>query len=223
MQVQTTRARNGSRSRADEILDAARELFFEKGYRGTTIQQIASRAGYSKRTVYLDYVSKDELFMTICAEGGEFLLQQLMEVPQDEFPVERSIEPIIDAYVGFSRDQAEYFRMIFNESTPGIIANCSKEIRARVADLERACLGVVVSWAKRAMREGLIARLDPWAVAGIVVGSATGIILLSMGGRQSVFTREKLESLVEMAVRTLSKGLRPSDALAEADPRGQEA
>jgi AcrR family transcriptional regulator len=217
VKTQTARRRNRERSRGEEILDAARELFFDKGYRGTTIQQIAFRAGYSKRTVYLDYVSKDEIFMTICVEGGELLLKKLMEIPQDQFSAERSIEQIIDAYVAFSRNQNEYFRMIFSESTPEIIANCSEELRGRVADLERACLGVIVGWAERSMREGLIPRHDPWEIAGIVVGSATGIILLSMGGRQSVFTKETLESLVNRSVRTLWKGLRTSDEPAGAD------
>ena len=223
MKALTTRGRNAGRSRPDEVLDAARGLFFEKGYRGTTIQQIASRAGYSKRTVYLDYVSKDELFVTICVEGAELLLEKLTEIPRDEFSVEDCIERIIDAYVAFSRNQSEYFHMIFSESTPEIIANCSEELRGRVADLERACLGVVVAWAERAMREGLIARLDPWAIAGILIGSATGIVLLTMGGRQTVFTRETLESLVHEAVQTLWKGLRVSDGFAGADLQRQEA
>jgi AcrR family transcriptional regulator len=223
MEAQTAARRTRQRSREDEILDAARGLFFKKGYRGTTIEQIASRAGYSKRTIYLDYASKDDLFITICVEGGELLLEKFAEIPQDEFSVQGCIEQIINAYVAFSRYQSEYFRMIFSESTPEIIANCSEELRVLVADLERACLGVVVAWAERAMREGLIARLDPWEVAGIVVGSATGIILLSMGGRQTVFTRETLESLVHEAVRTLWKGLRVSDEFAGADLQGQEA
>jgi AcrR family transcriptional regulator len=220
MKALTTRGGNAGRSRPDEVLDAARGLFFGKGYRGTTIQQIASGAGYSKRTVYLDYVNKDELFITICVEGGELLLEKLTEIPQDELPVEDCIEQIIDALVAFSRDHSEYFRMIFSEATPEMIANCSEELRGRVADLERACLGVVVAWAKRAMREGRIARVDPWAIAGILVGSATGIVLLSMGGLQTVFTRETLESLVDKAVKTLWKGLCVSDRFTGADLRG---
>ena len=223
MEAQTTRGLNGHRSRPDEVLDAARGLFFEKGYRGTTIQQIASGAGYSKRTVYLDYVNKDELFITICVEGGELLLEKLTEIPQDELPVEDCIERIIDAIVAFSRNHSEYFRMIFSEASPEIIANCSEELRGRVVDLERGCLGVLVAWAERAMREGLIARFDPWAIAGILVGSATGIVLLSMGGLQTVFTRETLESLVHKAVQTLWKGLRVSDGFAGADLQRQEA
>jgi len=218
----TVKTASRQKGRKEEILDAARGLFFEKGYRGTTIQQIASHAGYSKRTVYLDYPSKDDLFMTVCVEGGEHLLENFKEIPDGELSVEACIERIMNAYIAFSREQNAYFRMIFSESSPDIVANCSEELRARVACLERACLGVVVSWAERAMREGLITRIDPWEAAGILVGTATGIILLSLGGRQTVFSKETLESLVNKALWTLWKGLRVRDESAGEDPHSRE-
>jgi len=208
MQRLAATAANTKRNRHDEVLDAARSLFSQNSYRGTSIQQIAEQAGYSKRAVYLDYLNKDELFITLCAEGGELLLEKLKLIPYDTLPVETAIERFIKVYVDFSRNHREYFRMIFSEATPEIIANCSEELRLRVADLERACLNVLVEWAERAMREGIIPHLDPWEVAGIFVGTATGIILLSMGGSQTVFSKKTLESLVRKAIWTMWNGLR---------------
>ena len=71
---------------------------------------------------------------------------------------------------------------------------------------------------ERATREGSIARIDPWEAAGIVIGAATGIILLSMGGVQTVFSKEALESLVEKAVRILWDGLRVKERAAGTAP-----
>lgn len=198
--------RNG-RDRPNEVLDAARQLFFERGYRGTTIQQIAKRARYSKRTVYLDYQNKDELFMTVCAEGGELLLSQLRSVPADELDVGACLDRFLDVYVRFSQHQAEYFRLIFSEATPEVIGNCSEALRNRVAEIERDCLSVLVRWAERAVREGLIETVDPWETAGMLTGAATGIILLSMAGSQTVFSKETRESLVRKAVTTIWRGL----------------
>lgn len=96
--------------------------------------------------------------------------------------------------------------MIFSEATPEIIAHCTPGLRERVAELERACLDVLVSWADRAMQEGRIPRADPWDVAGILVGTATGIILLSTGGSQTVFSKKTREALVHRAVWTLWRG-----------------
>lgn len=195
------------RDRQAEVLDAARHLFFRNGYRGTTIQLIAEQARYSKRSVYLDYQNKDDLFITICGEGGQLLLDKLRAIPAAELSVEQCIDAFVDVYLGFSRDQAEYYRMIFSEATPAIIANCSEPVRARVADLERQCLGVIVEWTERAIREGRIEPVDPWETAGILVGAATGIVLLTMGGSQTVYSRERLESLVKSAIRTYWRGL----------------
>ncbi len=196
-------------NRREQVLEAARELFFANGYRGTTVEQIARRAGYSKRTVYLDYRNKDELFITVCAQGGELLFEHLKQIPQEEIPIETAISLITRAYISFFRDHSEYYRMIFSEATPEMIENCSEQLRARVASIEQACLGVVVAWTERAIREGVIPRwIDPWEAAGIFVGSATGIILLSMGGIQTVFSKEALESLVNKATWTLWMGLR---------------
>lgn len=172
------------------------------------MQQIAAEAGYSKRAVYLDYLNKDEVFISVCAEGLALLLEKLREVPWEGLPVETSIDRFLEVYIAFSHNHPQYFRMIFSEATPTIIANCSEQIRNRVAGLERACLGVVVGLIESAIRERFIQEIEPWEAAGIVVGTATGIILLSMGGSQTVFSRETLESLVTRAIRTLWRGLR---------------
>ena len=139
------------KNRPEEVLDAARELFFKQGYRGTSIIQIAQRAGYSKRTVYLDYQHKDELFMTVCEEGGRLLLEKLKSIPFDDLTIDEAVNRFMKVYIAFSRDHREYFRMIFSESSPEIIANCSDELRTKLGDLERACLNVLVAWGERAM------------------------------------------------------------------------
>ena len=190
------------------MLEAAKQLFFAQGYRGTTIEQIARKAGYSKRTVYLDYRNKDELFMSVCAEGGKLLLRNLEEVPATEPSIEECLDRYLDVYLRFSRDHRQYFRMFFGEATPSIIGNCSETVQDKIGALERACLLVIVRLAERAMGEGFIPDVDPWETAGIFVGTATGIILLSMGGSQTVFTQKGLESLVHKAIWTFWAGLR---------------
>jgi AcrR family transcriptional regulator len=198
--------RNRTRNRRHEILEAARDLFFQSGYHGTTVERIAGRAGYSKRTVYLDFANKDELFITLCVEGGELLFRKLSQSRQDGLPFEAGIERYLKTYIDFSREHSEYYRMIFSEATPEIIANCSEALRASLERVERACLGVLVEFAERAMREGLIREVDPWEVAAAFLGSATGIIQL-FRGIQVIFSREALESLARKTAWTLWRGL----------------
>lgn len=215
--------RKPSKERHEVVLDAAKQLFFAQGYRGTTIEQIAKRAGYSKRTVYLDYRNKDELFVSVCAEGGNLLLRSLEEVPATALAIEQCLDRYLQIYIQFSRNHRHYFRMFFGEATPSIINNCSEEVQERIAAMERACLMVIVRLAERAMREGLIPEVDPWETAGTFVGTATGIILLSMGGSQTVFTQKGLESLVNKAIWTFWAGLRSMTTGAESIDDGEES
>ena len=55
------------RSRA-AVLEAARALFMEQGYAGTTMDDIARRAGLTKRTLYNNYPDKEALFRLIVAD-----------------------------------------------------------------------------------------------------------------------------------------------------------
>src|SRR5512144_2427518 len=51
-----------------ELLDAALELFAEKGFAATRSEEIAARAGVSKGTLYLYYPSKEELLKAVIRE-----------------------------------------------------------------------------------------------------------------------------------------------------------
>ena len=50
------------------VVDAARTLFLQKGYAGTTMEEIAALAGLTKRTVYNNYADKNALFTQIVAD-----------------------------------------------------------------------------------------------------------------------------------------------------------
>jgi len=51
--------RRRAQARPDEVLDAALELFIEKGFAATRVEDIARRAGLSKGAVYLYFPSKE--------------------------------------------------------------------------------------------------------------------------------------------------------------------
>lgn len=52
-------------ARPQELLQAALELFVEKGYSAARSEEVASRAGVSKGTLYLYFPSKEELFKAV--------------------------------------------------------------------------------------------------------------------------------------------------------------
>ncbi|MDB4952294.1 MAG: TetR family transcriptional regulator [Gemmatimonadetes bacterium] len=63
------RWRRRAEARPGEILDAAMEMFVEKGFAGTRMEEIAQRAGVTKGTVYLYYESKEALFRAVVQDN----------------------------------------------------------------------------------------------------------------------------------------------------------
>lgn len=59
-----TRAESRRHTR-EKILASAQELFSTQGYRGTSLDQIAETAGFSKGAVYSNWGSKEALFLDL--------------------------------------------------------------------------------------------------------------------------------------------------------------
>ena len=66
--VRTKRERR-KEARPGELLDAALQLFVEKGFAGTRSEEVAARAGVSKGTLFLYFPSKEELFKAVITEN----------------------------------------------------------------------------------------------------------------------------------------------------------
>lgn len=56
-------------ARPGELLAAALDLFVEKGFAATRVEQVARRAGVSKGTLFLYFASKEELFKAVVREN----------------------------------------------------------------------------------------------------------------------------------------------------------
>lgn len=71
--------RRRKEARPAELTAAALDLFVEKGYAATRLDDVAAAAGVSKGTLYLYFESKEELFKAVVREG---LLPALAEGEQ---------------------------------------------------------------------------------------------------------------------------------------------
>ena len=63
-------------ARPGELTAAALELFVEKGFVGTRLDDVAARAGVSKGTLYLYFDSKEALFKAVIREGIVPILEE---------------------------------------------------------------------------------------------------------------------------------------------------
>lgn len=56
-------------ARPGELLNAALDLFVEKGFAATRAEEVAARAGVSKGTLFLYFQSKEELLKAVVREN----------------------------------------------------------------------------------------------------------------------------------------------------------
>ena len=59
----TTRKERQKEELKGKILQAAKELFMEKGFEDTSIRNIAEKIEYSPTTIYLYFKDKDDIFL----------------------------------------------------------------------------------------------------------------------------------------------------------------
>ena len=65
----TARRTRRKEARPSELLAAALDLFVEKGFAATRVEEVAQRAGVSKGTLFLYFSSKEELFKAVVREN----------------------------------------------------------------------------------------------------------------------------------------------------------
>ena len=65
----STKRERRKEARPGELLEAALDLFVEKGFAATRVDEVAARAGVSKGTLFLYFPSKEELFKAVVREN----------------------------------------------------------------------------------------------------------------------------------------------------------
>ena len=134
-------------ARPDEILSAALEVFADRGFAVTKLEDVARRAGVTKGTIYLYFENKEELFKAL--------------VRQTIVPVLAKGEAVAEAFTGSARDLferlvREYWRLVGETSLSGIPRLMIAEA-GNFPELARFYYQEVITRGHRLM-EGVLAR-----------------------------------------------------------------
>jgi TetR/AcrR family transcriptional regulator len=81
------------------ILDAARKVFLENGFDGTTMQMIATESGINKALLHYYYRSKDRLFEAVFVEAFAHMIPNLMKIFASDAEFPEKIRGFVNAYV----------------------------------------------------------------------------------------------------------------------------
>ncbi|RKR74606.1 TetR/AcrR family transcriptional regulator [Frondihabitans australicus] len=190
------------RSSAEILADAASELFLENGYAGTTVDQIAQRAGVSRATFFNYFAGKADLLWLDLDASLARLPEALRSPAVRELPVVASVQAALvdvarahdDERVPWALTQAEAMRLGDDLVASGaarfvaqhqLVAAYVAQRRGERPDdvwpqvvsstLLAAAGAAVVSWARAGIGRGpLVASVEP-AVAPVARGLAAAL------------------------------------------------
>ena len=105
------RWRRRKNARPEEIITAALDMFADRGFAATKLEDVARRAGVTKGTIYLYFENKDALFKAL--------------VRQTIVPVIAQGEALAQSFTGSARDLferlvREYWRLVGETALAGI-------------------------------------------------------------------------------------------------------
>ena len=98
--------------RKKRLIDIAEQVFFKKGFDGTTMPMIADAAGYNKRTIYLYFKDKEELFLAVVLRGLKRLYECLRTVNKATGSVGTGLRPLGAAFFDFAVTHPEYLDLM---------------------------------------------------------------------------------------------------------------
>ena len=125
--------------RREQLLDVGRSLFADKGFEGTTVEEIAARADVSKPVVYEHFGGKEGLYAVVVGREIRQLLEAvttaLTSVGDPRVLLERAALGLLD-YIESSTDG---FRILVRDSpvtqSTGTFASLISEVASQVEHL----------------------------------------------------------------------------------------
>jgi AcrR family transcriptional regulator len=110
------RARMTARQRREQLIVVAKALFAEKGFEGTSVEEIAARADVSKPVVYEHFGGKEGLYAVIVDREVEALLGVLSGALASRAHPRQLVERAALALLGYIEESPDGFRILVRDS-----------------------------------------------------------------------------------------------------------
>lgn len=170
------------------ILDTAEALFFERGFTGVTMEEIAQKVGLNKATIYLYFEDKDSLFFAIVLRKVRMLQEIYRNCAEQKIDGREKSRRMGVAFFDFARENPDYFRLL---CTTGPERFRAKE--NSLAQAIRELLGKELCLLSDVLQEGIDDGsirddLDPLEMAVYISVTSTSIVCLSPDWRKVLET-----------------------------------
>lgn len=132
------RVRMTGAERREQLLDIGRTLFAERGYEGTSVEEIAAKAGVSKPVVYEHFGGKEGLYAVVVDREMRQLLDMVTGALTAYHPREL-LEQAAFALLDYIETFTDGFRILVRDSpvaqSTGTFASLISDIATQVEDI----------------------------------------------------------------------------------------
>lgn len=169
----TRTARAEGRDGRAALLEAAMEVFAQRGHRDASVDEIAERAGYSKGAIYFYFSGKDDLFFALLEERIDRPLRAAIELlesasPDDDMAVEANRH-----FLALLSGQRELLLLDHEYRSQAIR---DPELRARYVGRETELRSALAKGLQARMRQlGAPPLAAPEQIATALLGLASGL------------------------------------------------
>lgn len=160
--------RRRAEARPDEVLDAALELFMEKGFAATRVDDIARRAGLSKGAVYLYFSSKEAVLEALVRRAIIPIAASALEALRNYEGDPRIIISMVIKMVGHRFADPRIIaipKLVFREVLG--FPHLAQMYRTEVLD---KVIPVVTGLVRKGVEQGYLRQVDPELTVRSIIG-----------------------------------------------------
>jgi TetR/AcrR family transcriptional regulator len=163
------------------ILQAAKKIFFLKGYQKTTMDEIAYEAQISKPTIYQYFRTKDELYSALMLpfleEFGSHFERIEKKLNAQRYATGKTL--VSDFFKAFLKsyetapDSLRVANAFFQHAD--LISALNRETRIAISSRGKYDFELARGILERAIKQGLIKKINPYALSDIIWGLLLGV------------------------------------------------
>lgn len=120
--------------RRAQLLDAARDVFVERGYHAAAMDEIAIRAGVSKPVLYQHFPSKLELYLALLDQSIDEFVDSVLTSLDSTHDNKRRVAAAMETFFEFVGGEGDTFRLLFENDLTS-----AEAVRERLDSLTRRC------------------------------------------------------------------------------------
>jgi AcrR family transcriptional regulator len=203
------RRRREKEQRRSAILNAARKLFFEKGFKEVTVASIAKKAELSKGSIYLYFTSKEEIYTHILFSDIEKFNKKSAHLFQNGKSATELILELACIYIDFFLNDRELFRIMMTFMLHTEEMNLEAAVNERIIESTNNTVKVIETFLRRGIDAGEFpADINIRQSRIAIWGFLNGIISLHVFTGKEANKEERIRSTVKQSLAIYINGLR---------------